>query len=235
MKKIAVFGYNRLSFEATSRLDTASHEIIVIETDETLAILAEEKGFSTVSIDFRDDDALKALGIGRDIHSIFCFLEDDSKNIFLTLSARALDPNLNIIAVVGAPQSAEKLIAAGADKIIDPYQICGQKIHKLIKKPDITNIIEHTVFGRDDLHIAEIIIPANSMLENTTSSELAISDQHNLVLIGIVDKELGDDMHFVTGEKDHKLDAGDILVLLGPSREIKAFKKEINHVSTDKI
>jgi len=235
MKKIAVFGYNRLSFEATSRLDTASHEIIVIETDETLATLAEQKGFSSISIDFRDDEALKTLGIGRDIHSIFCFLEDDSKNIFLTLSARALDAKLNIIAVVGAPQSAEKLIAAGADKIIDPYQICGQKIHKLIKKPDITNIIEHTVFGRDDLHIAEVTIPKNSVLENTTSSELAISDQYNLVLIGIVDKELGDDMYFVTGDKDHKLDAGDILVVLGPSREIKAFKKEISHVSTDKI
>ncbi len=233
MKKIAVFGYNRLSFEATSRLDTDLHDIVVIETDSELAAVAQQKGYKTESIDFRDDEALKSLGIGRDIHSVFCFLEDDSKNIFLTLSARALDPKLNIIAVVGAPQSGEKLIAAGADKIIDPYQICGQKIHKLIKKPDITNIIEHTVFGRDDLHIAEIIIPKNSVLENTTTHTLVSKDKHNVVLLGIVDKELGEELHFVTGEKDHKLDAGDILVVLGSSREINAFKKEVYHVSTD--
>jgi voltage-gated potassium channel len=49
------------------------------------------------------------------------------------------------------------------------------------------------------------------------------------VLIGLVDKELGEELYFVTGEKDHKLDAGDILVVLGPSREINAFKKEIAH------
>ena len=147
--------------------------------------------------------------------------------MFLTLSARAIDKNLDIIAIVGSAQSAEKLIAAGANKIIDPYQICGQKIHELIKKPDITNIIDHTVFGRDDLHIAEIIIPEGSCLENSYSSGLSLSEQHNLVLIGIVDKELGEEVHFAIDEKDHKLDAGDILLVLGPSRKIKAFKKEV--------
>ncbi|MCK5478944.1 MAG: TrkA C-terminal domain-containing protein, partial [Methylococcales bacterium] len=81
-----------------------------------------------------------------------------------------------------------------------------------------------------DLHVAEIIIPEGSHLENTYSRDLIISDKHNLVLIGIVDKELGEDLHFVTGETDHKLDAGDIIVILGPSREIKAFKKEVAHV-----
>lgn len=232
-KKIAIFGYNRLSFEATSRLDAHLHDILIIETDPALIAIAEQKGFSTQSIDFRDDEALKLLGIGKDIQVIFCFLEEDAKNIFLTLSARAIDPNLNIIAVVGAPQSAEKLIAAGADKIIDPYLICGQKIHKLIKKPDITNIIDNTVFGRNDLHIAEIVIPENSYLEHTTTRNLSIPETHNLVLLGIVDKELGDELHFAIGEKDHKLDAGDILVVLGPSRDIKAFKKEVCYVTKD--
>ena len=100
----------------------------------------------------------------------------------------------------------------------------------MIKKPDITSIIDHTVFGRDDLHIAEIIIPEGSYLENTYSSTLSLNEQHNLVLIGIVDKELGEELHFAIGEKDHKLDAGDIILVLGPSREISAFKKEVADV-----
>lgn len=90
--------------------------------------------------------------------------------------------------------------------------------------------MDHTVFGRHDLHVAEIIIPEGSYLENTYSSDLTLSEKHNLVLIGIVDKELGEDLHFIIGETDHKLDAGDIMVILGPSREIKAFKKEVAHV-----
>ena len=67
-------------------------------------------------------------------------------------------------------------------------------------------------------------------MENTYSSSLSLSEQHNLVLIGIVDKELGNDLHFAIGEKNHKLDAGDIIVVLGPSREINAFKKEVYNV-----
>jgi len=235
MKKIAVFGYNRLSFEAISRLDKSSHDILIIETDPALAATAEDKGFSTADIDFRSDEDLKSIGIGSTIDIIFCFLPEDSKNVFLTISARAIDSSLDIIAIVDDPQSAEKLIAAGANKIIDPYQICGQKIHELIKKPDITNIIDHTVFGRHDLHMAEVVIPEDSYLENTFTSDLTLNEHHNLVLIGIVDKELGDELHFAIGENDHKIDAGDIMVVLGPSREINAFKKEVAHVSTDKI
>ncbi|MCK5872940.1 MAG: NAD-binding protein, partial [Methylococcales bacterium] len=196
MKKIAFFGYNGLSFEAISRLNKASHDILIIEQDEVLAAQAEEKGFKTVAIDFRSDEALKSIGIGVDIDIIFCFLPEGSQNVFLTISARAMDEKLDIIAIVEDPQSADKLIAAGANKIIDPYQICGRKIHELIKKPEITHIVDHTVFGRHDLNVAEIIIPPNSPLENSYTSELTLNAKHNLVLIGIVDKELGDELHF---------------------------------------
>ncbi len=235
MKKIIVFGYNSVSFEAISRLDKKSHAILIIETDPKLKKLAEDKGFETAAIDFRSDEDLKSIGIGHDVDIIFCFLPEDPLNVFLTLSARALDVELNIIAIVGSAQSAEKLIAAGANKIIDPYQICGQKIHELIKKPDITNIIDHTVFGRDDLHIAEIEIPVGSYLENTYSSELNLSEHHNLVMLGIVDKELGEELHFSVGDKDHKLDAGDIILVLGPSREIRTFKQEVANARSNKI
>jgi voltage-gated potassium channel len=60
--------------------------------------------------------------------------------------------------------------------------------------------------------------------------QLQIKDRNNLILIAIVDKELGKELHFIIGERDHKLDAGDILVVLGPSREIRAFKKEAERV-----
>lgn len=230
IKRIAVFGYNRLSFDAISRLDQKLHDILIIETDPSLIKQAQEKAFKTASIDFRSDGDLKSIGIGQDIDIIFCFLPNDSENVFLTLSARAIDQNLNIIAVVESAQAAEKLIAAGANKIIDPYQVCGQKIYELIKKPDITHIIDHTVFGRHDLHIAEITIPEGSSLDNTYANELIQNKKQDLVIFGIVYKKLGNDLQFTIGEKDRKLTVGDIIVVLGPSREINSFKKETSHV-----
>ena len=96
MIKIAVFGYNRLSFDAISRLNQKENDILIIETEPSLAAIAKEKGFKTTSIDFRSDDDLKSIGIGQDIDIIFCFLPEDSKNVFLTISARAIDQNLNM-------------------------------------------------------------------------------------------------------------------------------------------
>lgn len=230
MKNILVFGYNRLSVEAMKRLDSDSHHLLVVDQDQQRAALAAENGYATADIDFRFDEDLKAIGLGKHIDTIFCFLPEDSENVFLTISARAIDPALQIISIVEEPDAVDKLIAAGANKVIDPYQICGRKIHELIKKPDITNIIDQTVFGRHDLHMAEVVIPDKSPLENTYSSQLKLNKDHDLVLIGVVDKELGEDLHFAIGKQNHRLNAGDILVVLGPSREIRAFKKEVGHV-----
>lgn len=227
-KNILIFGYNRFAVEAINRMNVDDHHITIADHRPERLKLASENGFKTAAVDYRSDDDLKTAGLGKTVDTIFCFFPEDSENVFLTLSARAIDPQLKIIAIVEDQDAGEKLVAAGANKVIDPYQICGRKIFDQIKKPEITQIIDHTVFGRHDLNIAEIVIPENSYLENTYCSQLNISHTHNLVLIGIVDIELGDDLYFVTGERDHKLNAGDILVILGPSQEIKAYQHDIN-------
>ena len=235
MKRIAVFGDNSFSLEAASRLDLERFDVILVETDAIRAEQAAQQGYKTVAIDFRNDDELKSVGIGRDVDILFCFFSQDCENVFLTISARALDKNLKIIAIVENPESAQKLLAAGADKIIDPYQICARKIHELVKKPDLTHILDQTVFGRDDLNMAEVTLPKGSRLENTMLNELKLCERYDLILIGVVDKDIGMELHFAIGEKAHELNAGDILVVLGPSREIKAFKKEVEDVGTHKI
>ena len=230
MKRIAVFGYSIMSIEVMSRLNEDQYSFVFIGKDESEVALVAEKGFEIKIIDFRNDDELKSIGIGTDVDILFCFYPRDSDNVFLTISARAIDKTLTIVAIVDDPESAEKLLAAGANKIIDPYEICGRKTHDMLAKPDITNILDHTVFGRHDLHIAQIEIPEGSCLENTMSSELKLNEKHNLILIGVVDKESGEALHFAISENDYILNAGDVLVVLGPSREIRSFKEEVEYV-----
>lgn len=230
MKKIAIFGYNRLSSEAMSRLDSSIYEILIVETDKKQFELAKSHDFKVVSIDFRNDDDLRTLGIGGDIDVIFCFFPNDADNVFLILSARTLDANISIITMVEKQGAAEKLLAAGANKIIDPYEICGRKIHALIKKPEMTHILDHTVFGRHDLNMAEIKIPSNCYLEGQFVNDLGLDETANLVLMGVVDKEQGESLHFSLGEKQYKIDAGDILVVMGSSRDIKLFKQKVKNV-----
>ncbi|MFI3217934.1 MAG: NAD-binding protein [Methylococcales bacterium] len=228
MKRIAIFGYSVMSLEVMRRLNAKQHSLLFVSQNESEAALIAAQGFKTTVIDFRNDDALKSIGIGSSVDIIFCFYPTDSNNVFLTLSARALDKKLTIIAIVDDPESAEKLLAAGANKIIDPYEICARRTHNMLTKPDVTNMLDNTVFGQHDLNIAQIEIPHGSHLENSKSSDLRLAEKYNLILIGIVDRALGDALHFAISEKKHTLNAGDVLVVLGPSREIKHFKAAVN-------
>lgn len=216
-----------MSFELITQLNEKQSELIIVDADAEKIAQAQKKQLPAQQMDYRQDDNLIALGIGSQVETLFCFLENDSENVFLTLSARALDKNLKIISVVNQPESAEKLLAAGATKIIDPFEICSNKAYQLLTKPSITWVIDEAVFGRADLHMAEITIPEHSSLDKSYTSELHLNKQYNLFLIGVVDKELGDKLYFSLGEQDHKLDAGDILVVLGANRDIRKFKQEI--------
>lgn len=231
MKRIALFGYSQMAFEAMHRLNPEQYRIIFIVKDKVQAGLALEQGFEATVLDFRNDDDLKAIGIGRDIDVLFCFFPKDSDNVFLTISARALDKNLNIIAIVDDPDSAEKLLAAGANKIIDPYEICGTKTHQMLIKPEITDILDETVFGQHDLNIAQIEIPPGSTLENCPISQLIQEQKHHLLVIGVVGKDSSEEMHFLTGEKNIHLHAGDVLVVMGTKKQITEFSEQITHTS----
>lgn len=224
MKKIAVFGYSVMSLEVMKRLNSRQHDLLFISADDKEAVLITERGFKTTVIDFRDDEELRSIGIGSHIDIIFCFYPTDSDNVFLTISARAIDKHLTIIAIVDDPESAEKLLAAGANKIIDPYEISARRTHNMLIKPDVTNVLDNTVFGRHDLNIAQIEIPAGSFLENSSNRDLKLAEKYNLILLGIVDREFGDALHFAISEKKHTLNMGDVLVVLGTTKEIKHFK-----------
>ena len=224
---IAIFGYNCISFELIAQLSEKKIKLIIVDNDPENIEHAEQKGLPAQLLDYRQDDDLITLGIGSQVKTLFCYLENDSENVFLTLSARALDKQLKIISVVNHPGSAEKLLAAGANKIIDPYEICSNKVYQQLTKPSITWVLDQVVFGRADLHMAEITIPECSILDKTLTSQLNISMKYNLFLVGVVDKELGDKLYFSLGERDHTLDVGDILVILGANRDIRKFKKEI--------
>jgi voltage-gated potassium channel len=158
---------------------------------------------------------------------VFCLLLEDSENVFLAISARALDPRLRIVAVCQAPEAAPKLLAAGADKVVDPYEISGARVHELLERPLVVELMEQTVFGLQDLNIAEVTIPAGTWLHGVRLSELRRHMRQNVILLGVVDLERGKNLIFSTRGIDHNLDYGDVLVVIGPARDVENFRAMI--------
>jgi voltage-gated potassium channel len=222
--RLALFGCNPLAIEVAWRLSQAHLPFVMLDREPDLVEQAQAEGLTADQIDYTDDDALRAVGIGAGIEGLFCLLSEDSENVFLTISARALDPAVRIVAICQAPEAAPKLLAAGADKVVDPYEISGARVHELIERPEVVELLEQTVFGRQDLNIAELTIPRGSWLHGVHLSQLRRSMTQNLVLLGVVDLERGKELIFSTRGIDHNLDAGDVLVVIGAGREVVSLR-----------
>lgn len=229
--RFALFGCNPLAIEVARRLTMARTPFVMLDRDAALVEAAHKEGMLARQIDYTDDDALRDVGIGSHIEGVFCLFAEDSENVFLAISARALDPQLRIVAVCQAPQAAPKLLAAGADKVVDPYEISGARVHELIQRPEVVELLEQTVFGQQDLNIAEITIPHHSWLHGVHLSGLRKVTTQNVLLLGVVDLERGKDLIFSTRGIDHRLDYDDVLVVIGARSEIDAFRTLIDRTT----
>lgn len=229
--RYALFGCNLLAIEVAWRLSMARLPFVMVDRDAARVEEAREEGLMAERMDYTDDDALRAVGIGSHIEGVFCLLGEDSENVFLAISARALDPALRIVAVCQAPEAAAKLLAAGADKVVDPYEISGARVHELIERPEVVELMEQTVFGLQDLNIAEITIPPGSWVHGVRLSELRRHMSQNVILLGVVDMERGKELIFSTRGIDHNLDFDDVLVVIGPGKQVENFRAMIERAT----
>lgn len=222
--RFVLFGCNPMAIELARHLFRAEVPFIMLEQDAALVDFARREGFDAQSIDFSDDFALRAVGIDDFIDGVFCLLPEDSRNVLLTISVRTLAPNVRIVATCHARSASSILLAAGANRIVDPYEISGARVHELIEHPEIVDLLEQTVFGQQDLRIAEIRIPPGSWINGLPLTWLRPVMPQPLLLLGLVDIERGRDLVFGASGLDHKLDHDDVLVIIGSNRAIESFQ-----------
>lgn len=226
--KIILFGLSRSTIEIATKLQAQGYSFLIIDNDASLQTKAKKLGFNVLITDYSEDETLQDLGIAEDVKFVFCLFDDDVQNVFLTLAVRALDPKVQIIATTHTKDAIHKLEIAGANTILDPYQITGKKIYKLITQPEVIQVIETTIFGEEDVNIEQITISPHSTLNGMLLSECAELLHYNMLLLGIHDRELKKEFIFITEGHNHKLDNGDILVVVGESAEIERFKMDFN-------
>lgn len=226
---IAIFGYHSTAVEVATYLRSRDYRITIIDDDEEKLAKARYAGFETARLDYHDDAELKKLGLGRDIEIVLSLFPDDAENVFLVISVHALAPEVRIFTIAHGALAVPKLIAAGANKVVDTYEITGHRIVDILDRPIITEILDNTLFGQADLSLAEVPIMAGSMLAGHTVKDIQLGHDYNLILVGIVDREMGDNFIYSTEGHNHRLDEGDVLVVIGPNEEIDRIRQDLAH------
>ncbi len=140
---VIVCGYGRNGNQAANILTAHKVPFIVVEKDEHLIQKVDAEGTDIIRLvgDATDDDVLLAAGIGR-ARALITTLPVDAQNVFIVLSARALNSRMKIISRASEATSVAKLKKAGADNVIMPDHIGGTHMATLISKPDVVEFID---------------------------------------------------------------------------------------------
>ncbi|MDD2697775.1 MAG: NAD-binding protein [Arcobacteraceae bacterium] len=225
---VLIFGYSKLAAEIASKLQEEQYEFAIIEPIGAIRQFAIKDNYTTNIYDFEcyDDKELLSLGINTDaIEIIFCVHNEFNRNLFVTLSARSLNKELRIMTLANDLNEEKKLHLAGATVCINPSETTGLRIFRQLDKPISLSIMDGILYGHSGLLVKEILILENSILDGKYSKELVELKQFNLLLLGIQDKELSHEFTFSSRGINHKLDAGDIIVILGREKEIVEFEE----------
>jgi Trk K+ transport system NAD-binding subunit len=224
--RIAIFGFDDFGERVATFLN--KKDIVIVVLDDKEEARAREKLYDVVKLHNIDDDEIKKI---EDFDIAIAVLHDEDKNLFLCLTLRDLFPDKKIIAKVADKDNEYKYKLAGVSKMINPYEVTANRIMTILKKPLTLKVIEEIIFQDNNLSFAEVTIPKNCFLDGKYIKDVFkdISALYNLLIIGIVDKELSDSVQFVTKGYNHKIDEGDILIVVGDVEEIERFKMDLEN------
>ena len=224
--KILLFGFSKTAIEIGKHLKERGFDFTCIDTNASLVPKAKALDFELVICDYGDDDVLLELGIGKDVKFVFTLFDEDVHNVFLTLSIRALDAHVQIISTTHTKDAIHKLEIAGITTVLDPYQICGKRIYKLITQPEVMHVIDQTIFGKTDINMEQIRITEHSTLNGVLLHECYPHEKYNMLLIGLHSKELKKKFIFITEGYHHRLQCDASLVIVGPLHAINRFMED---------
>jgi len=137
---VIVCGYGRIGRMLAEDLATAGADFLILDQDEARLAEARASGYLCWVGDATDEDSLRAVGVAH-ARVLATVLPSDAANVFITLSARSLNPNLQIIARGEAPSTESKLLQAGANQVVLPAHIGAERIAEMVLFPETTRFI----------------------------------------------------------------------------------------------
>lgn len=218
-----ICGFGRIGLQLAKELAAARTPFIIVERSAAKCAEAGALGYLTLAADATDEQSLLEAGIAR-ARVLATVLPDDATNVFITLSARNLNPRLEIIARGEAPTTEGKLIHAGADKVVLPTHIGAERIAELIIYPRTARFLGESTELRElkrglndfGLEMEAVTVPANSALAGATVAEAERRGRGGFFIVQIDRAGSGGNagQSFVHPGEDVRIDAGDTLVLV---------------------
>jgi voltage-gated potassium channel len=214
-----ICGYGRVGRRVAREFREAGVPYVVVDFSEVALEAARERGDLFIEGRGTDDVNLREAGLEH-ARGLVASSDSDVDNLYITLSARTLRPDLLIVARASTEDAAEKLLRAGANRVVQPYDTAGQEMAKLVLKPQVAVFLELlSSRGGPDLRFEEIEVSASCGQVGRTIRDLRVRAETGALIVGLRRRDGGYD---TTPSPDTRLEDGDVLIVVGTEEELRA-------------
>ncbi len=213
---IIICGYGRVGQNATQVLRRdKSHKVVIIDNNSHIVEHLQNEEQLVMQGDATDDDVLLRAGIKK-AWGLIVASGDDSTNLFIVVSARALNPTLTIVARSTQARNVQKMITAGANRVVSPYDIGGKRMANSLMRPHLTEFIDGLTLGSGvEMWLEELQVEAGSPVTGQTVAQLDLRRRTGVTLLAILR-----DQSVLTPDGTTDLQAGDDLILIGTRQQL---------------
>ena len=219
-----ICGYGRIGHRIAAVLNDAGLPLVIVENRESSIEQLREDKIPFVEGDAEDEDTLLEAGIEK-AQSLICTLSSDQENVFTTLLARDLNPDLFILVRTNETTNKNRVLRAGADKVISPYEIGADRMANVILRPHVDQFVDSiTRYTMQDHTFDEALIAEGSILDGKSLAEINLRTEYGVLIIAIIPK--GESIQFNPDSSSH-INVGDSLILIGDLDQIDKFRREV--------
>jgi len=224
-----ICGFGRMGGLICRELAAKPIPFVVIEKHPESHEKLHEEEYLHIRGDATEDDTLIRAGIKK-AKGLVSVVSSDTENVYITLTARGLNPDIYILARAGEEGSEIKLRRAGANKVISPYLIGGSRMAQAILRPNVVDFIEIAT-GREhlELQMEELTIPESSPYAGETLASSGFRKETGVIIVGI--KKRNGKMVF-NPDSHTRLESHDTLILLGNPEAIAKMESLLGPQST---
>ncbi len=191
-------------------------EVVIIDRAEDLDV-----NHLVVTGEATDDETLRRAGIER-ASTLIAALDSDADNVYVTLSARALNPNLFIVARTNRQSNEAKFYQAGADRVVNPHEIGGSRMGALAMHPTLAEFLDEILHDEShNVRVGEVAIPDGATVLGKPVGEVMASEASPPLLLAIRHDDHG---YVPDPDPATVLANGDVLVVLGGTDKIERLR-----------
>lgn len=225
-----VFGFNEYAKQIALQIAPEYPSFAIFVMSESELNAAKSAGFEAALFDLGEDWKLIEERFDPKNLIVFCALDKDAENVFLTISLRSIFEDLPIIALAGDHESAAKMKSAGANKVMATQQITANIITEMLEKPTVTEVLHDILYEQSFLKIAQLTVPQNCFLVGKHLHEIDWGEEFDILVLAIVDHQLSATFSFTSKGHHHHIDPDDVLVVVGYDDSIAALSEAMGVV-----